>query len=247
MSKIVTYSKKGGNGSGLSLLERRNGNGKRPLTMVLGKGRMLKQTLQMWERLGYDMEAVRIAKRERKMIAETGDFRVLLAKDGDVPIYVQHGAADLGISGRDVLWESQAKVLVPLLLGDRIPSGHCRLSLIAPQATRDRNWRLVHNLTIASKYATVTREYVDQQGLGAQVIGLSGNIELALVCGIADLIVDIVQTGTTLRENDLVEIDTILHSEACLIVNRASQKLRPVEIRRLIGQLDAQMAQPLAA
>ena len=210
----------------------------RPLTIVLGKGRMLKQTLGLWEQLGYNMEAVRVAKKERKMIAETGHFRVLLAKDSDVPIYVQHGAADIGISGRDNLLESQTAVLIPLLLGDLIPDSRCRLSLIAPKAQQHRNWRLVHNLTIASKYANLTRDYVDQKGLGAQVIQLMGNVELAPACGIADLIVDIVQTGTTLRENDLVEIDYLLHSEACLIVNRASQKLRPVEIRRLIGQLE---------
>ncbi len=210
-----------------------------PLTLALGKGRMLEATLALWERLGYGMEAVRVARRERKMIAETDAFRVLLAKDGDVPIYVEQGAADLGIAGRDVLWESGVNVLVPLLLGNLIPSSRCRLSLISPESARERNWRLVHDLTIASKYPNVAREYVDQQGLGAQVIGLSGNIELAPACGMADLIVDIVQTGTTLRENDLVEIDVILQCEACLIVNRAAQKLRPTEIRSLVERLEA--------
>jgi ATP phosphoribosyltransferase len=202
---------------------------------------MLEQTLQLWEKLGFDMQPVRVAHRERKMIAQAPPFRVLLAKDGDVPIYVEHGAADLGIAGRDVVWETQAKILVPLLLGELIPRSICRLSLIAPKATRSRNWRLVHNLTIASKYPTITRQYVNQEGFGAQVIGLSGNIELAPACGMADLIVDVVQTGITLRENDLVEIDTILECEASLIVNRASHKLRPREIRGLVEQLEALM------
>jgi ATP phosphoribosyltransferase len=210
-----------------------------PLTIVLGKGRLLDETLALWDRLGFDMEPVRRAQRERKMIAETGSLRVLLAKDADVPTYVEQGAADLGISGRDVLWETQAKVLVPLLMGHLIPSSRCRLSLIAPLETCDHNWRLAHDLTIASKYPNVAREYVDRQGLGARVIGLHGNVELAPASGMADLIVDVVQTGTTLRENALVEIDTVLECEACLIVNRASHKLRPVEIRGLIERMEA--------
>ncbi len=199
---------------------------------------MLEPTLALWERLGYPMESVRAAQRDRKMIAEAGLFRVLLAKDGDVPIYVEQGAADIGITGRDVLWESGVDVLVPLLLGALIPASRCRMSLITPRASQERNWRLAHDLTIATKYPNVAREYVDQQGLGAQVIGLSGNIELAPICGMAELIVDIVQTGTTLRENDLVEIDTLLEVEACLIVNRASHKLRPIELRALVEQLE---------
>lgn len=210
-----------------------------PLTLALGKGRMLEETLRLWESLGYEMEPVRVAMRERKMIAETGAFRVLLAKDGDVPIYVEQGAADIGIAGRDVLRETGANVLVPLALGGLIPASRCRLALISPNGTRERNWRLAHDLTIATKYPSITREYVDRHGLGAQVIGLSGNVELAPACGMADLIVDVVQTGTTLRENDLSEIDTILECEACLIVNRASHKLRPTEIQKLIEQLGA--------
>lgn len=208
------------------------------LTLALGKGRMFEETLKLWERLGYDMAPVRVAREERKMIAVAPPFRVLLAKDPDVPIYVERGAADLGIAGRDVLWETGANVLVPVMLGALIPASRCRLALIAPDATRRRNWRLVHDLTIATKYPAVAREYVDRMGLGAQVIGLNGNIELAPACGMADLIVDIVQTGTTLRENDLVEIETILACEACLIVNRASQKLRPLELRDIVERLE---------
>lgn len=208
------------------------------LTLVLGKGRMFDATLELWERLGYRMEAVRLARAERKMIAIAPPFRVLLAKDPDVPIYVEQGAADLGIAGRDVIWESGVNVLVPLALGALIPASRCRLALISPNATRERKWRLAHELTIATKYPTITRDYVDRTGLGAQVIGLSGNIELAPACGMADLIVDIVQTGATLRENDLVEIETILECEASLIINRAAQKLRPVEMREIVERLE---------
>lgn len=208
------------------------------LTLALGKGRMFNDTLELWERLGYDMEPVRTARAERKMIAIAPPFRVLLAKDPDVPIYVEQGAADLGVAGRDVVWESGVNVLVPLSLGDLMPASRCRLALISPHATQERNWRLAHDLTIATKYPAITLDYVNRTGLGAQVIGLSGNIELAPACGMAELIVDIVQTGATLRENDLVEIETILECEASLIVNRAAQKLRPVEIRALVERLE---------
>jgi ATP phosphoribosyltransferase len=211
------------------------------LTLALGKGRMFDDTLELWERLGYDMEPVRLAKADRKMIAIAPPFRVLLAKDPDVPIYVEQGAADLGIAGRDVLWESGVNVLVPLALGALIPASRCRLALISPNSTRDHNWRRAHDLTIATKYPAIARDYVDRMGLGAQVIGLSGNIELAPACGMADLIVDIVQTGTTLRENDLVEIETILECEASLIMNRASQKLRPIEMREIVERLETEM------
>lgn len=211
------------------------------LTLALGKGRMLDQTLGLFEQIGFDMGPVRQAHRERKMIGYSGDnrLRVLLAKDGDVPVYVEHGTADVGIAGRDVLWEQGADVLVPLLLGQAMPSSRCRMVLAAPQPQAARDLRRAHDLRIATKYPNVAREYLLGCGLSAEVLSLSGNIELAPASGLADLIVDIVQTGTTLRENDLVELETLLACEACLIVNRASQKLRSAEIRALVAGLEA--------
>lgn len=212
----------------------------RPLVVALGKGRLFADATALFERIGYGMEPVRRALDERKMMTddETGRLRFLLAKDADVPVYVEHGTADMGIVGRDVLWESDADVLVPLLLGDLIPESRCRLVLAAPRERQDRNLRLAHDLRIATKYPNITRTYLWQQGLSAEVMGLSGNIELAPAAGLADLIVDITQTGTTLRENDLVVLDTILRVEACLIVNRASHKLRPGEIQAIVNALE---------
>lgn len=211
-----------------------------PLTLALGKGRLLEQSLALFERMGYDMDSVRQAHRDRKMIGLEGDgrLRVLLAKDPDVPVYVEHGTADVGIAGREVLWERGSDVLVPLLLGALIPESRCRLVLAAPRSLSARNLRRFHDLRIATKYPNIARDYASRQGLSAEVLGLSGQIELAPASGLADAIVDIVQTGTTLRENDLVELDTILPVEACLIVNRAAQKLRPAEIKDLITRLE---------
>src|SRR5690606_9653993 len=132
-----------------------------PLTVALGKGRLLEQSLALFERLGYDMAPVRQAHAERKMIGLEGEgrLRVLLAKDPDVPVYVEHGTADLGISGRDVLWERGSDVLVRLRLGALIPESRCRLMLATPKALRERNLRRFHDLRIATKYPNITRDY----------------------------------------------------------------------------------------
>ncbi|HBY95274.1 MAG: ATP phosphoribosyltransferase [Ardenticatenaceae bacterium] len=211
-----------------------------PLTLALGKGRLLDQSLAVFERLGYDMNPVRQAHRERKMIGldADGHLRALLAKDPDVPVYVEHGTADIGIAGREVLRERGSDVLVPLLLGALLPDSCCRLVLAAPRALTRRNLRRFHDLRIATKYPNIARDYASRQGLSAEILGLSGQIELAPASGLADVIVDIVQTGTTLRENDLVELDTIFSVEACLIVNRAAQKLRPTEIKALVTSME---------
>lgn len=218
-------------------------SGERPLTVALGKGRLLEGSLALLESLGFEMTPVRDAVRERRMIAHSPPLRLLLAKDADVPVYVEQGAADLGIAGRDVLRESDVDVLVPVALGDLLPAGRCRLALIAPRAGAARNWRLAPHLIIASKYPGVTRRYIEREGISGQVIGLSGSVELAPASGMADLIVDIVQSGTTLRENDLVELETLLECEACLIVNRASHKLRRREIRPIIDGLERRVAE----
>ncbi|MDQ7030196.1 MAG: ATP phosphoribosyltransferase [Ardenticatenia bacterium] len=214
--------------------------GNRPLVVAIGKGRLFEESLRLFECMGYDVAPVRRALAERRMLADEGTSRLrfLLAKDRDVPIYVEHGVADVGIAGRDVLWESGTDVLVPLLLGHLMPTSRCRLVLAGPRTWQERNLRLAHNLRVATKYPNVAREYVWRRGLSAEVLGLSGNVELAPASGLADLIVDIVQTGTTLRENNLVELETILDVEACLIVNRAAQKLRPNAIQGLLEALE---------
>lgn len=212
----------------------------RPLVVALGKGRLFPETTRAFDRMGYEMQPVRTALDERKMLAEdgTGRLQFLFAKDADVPVFVEHGAADIGIAGRDVLWEKDVDVFVPLLLGDLVPTSRCRLVLAGPRSWQDRKLRLAHDLRIATKYPSITRQYLWQRGLSAEVMGLSGNIELAPAAGLSDLIVDITQTGTTLRENDLVILDTILRVEACLIVNRASQKLRPDDVREIVDALE---------
>jgi ATP phosphoribosyltransferase len=160
-------------------------------------------------------------------------FSFMVVKPTDVPIYVEHGAADLGIVGQDVLCEEQRDVYEPLGLG----FGRCRLVVAGPPEVRDENLHLLRRLRVATKYPRLARQHFLEQGISAEVVSLSGSVELAPQVGLADLIVDVVDTGRTLRENDLVEITEIMTSETCLIVNRASHKLRLEEINHLLKRI----------
>jgi ATP phosphoribosyltransferase len=183
----------------------------------------------------------------RKLILETDDPRVqyFMAKPSDVPTFVEYGAADLGICGLDVLREGGRDVYEPLLL----PSGHCRLSLAGPADRPDTPLRYESQMRVATKYPNLTTEFFRQRGVNAEIIKLYGNIELAPLVGLADLIVDIVSTGNTLRANGLVEIRTILHSQDVLIANRASYRLKSVAVQRVIAALrqSAEQDQPIPA
>ncbi len=207
------------------------------LTVALPKGRLLGRAREMLRLLACpDLD---LHDDSRKLVYEdrSGQWRFILAKAGDVPIYVEHGAADAGIVGLDALRESGCDVYAPLPLG----FGRCRIVLAAPQARAEQSQhhslRLQTGLRIATKYPRIARTYFLERGISVEVIGLSGSVELAPAVGLADLLVDIVDTGTTLRENDLVEIEELMRSEAYLIVNRASYVLRSERIKALISGL----------
>ena len=204
-----------------------------PLTIALPKGRMLAPAAALFRHLGWRCEldngSRQLLVTETKASEET--IRFLLAKPADVPVYVEYGAADVGIVGQDVLWESGRDVYEPLHLG----FGRCRLMLAGRPSQRDRDFRLATGLRVATKYPGLTRSYFQQRGLSVEIIPLTGSIELAPLVGLADLVVDVVETGRTLRENGLVEIDQIADCQAVLIVNRVAHRLRLAEIRRLIA------------
>ncbi len=204
-----------------------------PLRVALPKGRLLQPCLELFQELGcVDLMGILSTRRLLWDESEQG-FSFMVVKPTDVPIYVEHGAADLGIVGHDVLCEEQRDVYEPLGLG----FGRCRLVVAGPPEVRDENLHLRRRLRVATKYPRLARQHFLKQGLSAEVVSLSGSVELAPQVGLADLIVDVVDTGRTLRENNLVEITEILSSEACLIVNRASHKLRLREINRLMRQI----------
>jgi ATP phosphoribosyltransferase len=207
-----------------------------PLTVALPKGRLLEPAAALFRRHGWRCE---LGNGSRQLLVTeedvaTGAIRFLLVKPADVPVYVEYGAADLGIVGQDVLWESGRDVYQPLRLG----FGQCRLVLAGLPSQRERNFRLATGLRVATKYPSLARAHFQQQGLSVEIIPLTGSIELAPLVGLADLVVDVTETGQTLRENGLVELEEILTCQAMVIVNRVAYRLRLEEIRQLLAALD---------
>ena len=207
------------------------------LTVALPKGRMQDQVLDLFRAVGYPVD--REGASGRKLVFEdaTGRLRFVLAKPADVPIYVEYGAADLGVVGEDVLRESDRDLHEPLMLG----LGRCHLALAGPPEMRQRSLRLEATLRVASRYPNLSRDYFQRRGIAAEIIPLSGSVELAPALGLADLVVDLVATGRTLRENGLVELEGIMESQAILVVNRVSHKLRLRSIDKLIAKLAAEI------
>jgi ATP phosphoribosyltransferase len=202
------------------------------LTVAMAKGRLLGSSIKLLRRAGYEIPD--LGNGTRRLTAEgSNGLRFLLVKPDDVPTYVEYGAADIGIVGRDVVEESGRDVYEPLLLG----FGQCRLVVAGPIDVGHVPLRLRPNVRVATKYPRLARDYFVGQGLSVEIVTLRGSVELAPMTGLADLIVDLVDTGQTLRDNGLVELSTILESQACLIVNRASHKLRLAAINELIEHI----------
>ncbi|MBA2667191.1 MAG: ATP phosphoribosyltransferase [Trueperaceae bacterium] len=164
---------------------------------------------------------------ERAMRYDAGDAMVTLMRNADVPTYVELGVADAGVVGKDVLLETGARVYEPADLG----FAACRLSLVRPRGATGTVER------VATKYPRLATEYLRRIGSSAEVVKLTGNVELACLTGLADAVVDVVQTGETLRANGLEEVDVILRSSARFVVNRAALKLRGDVLRPLIAAL----------
>ena len=189
------------------------------LTLALPKGRLLTPALDLLKRTGVNG----IDESSRRLIFDDPErgLRVLILKPADVPSYVEYGAADLGIVGKDILLEQEPDVYEPLDL----KFGFCRLVVAEPEelwrVDDPAKWSWVR---VATKYPNLTERYFSERGIQVEIIRLDGSIELAPLVGLADRIVDLVQSGETLRANGLVEVAEIVQSTARLIVNRASLK-----------------------
>lgn len=201
----------------------------RPIILALPKGRILEEAAQVFARAGYDLSPV--FGDNRKLVHECGQIRVLVLRNSDVPTYVAHGAADVGVVGSDVLEEENRDLYEPLDLG----IGKCRM-IVAERAGQPIDPS--SHLRIATKYPRTTRAYLHQNGVTAEVIELSGAIELGPLTGLCDRIVDITQTGETLRQNGLVEIDTIADVSARLVINPARLKLDGERLGSMIDALE---------
>ena len=202
------------------------------VTVALPKGRLAEEAVRFLADAGLavpsDLES------SRQLILSTGDgFRYLLAKPGDVPTYVAHGAADIGIVGLDVLRESREDLYEPLML----PFGYCRLSVAAPKDRPKRPLRLETRPRVATKFPNLAESFFRSRGVSSDIIVLKGSVELAPLVGLSDMIVDLVQTGSTLEANNLEEIEVIMPSQAVLVVNRASYRLNERLMDDLIARL----------
>lgn len=210
----------------------------RPLTLALPKGRLLRPALDLLRRVGVDGVPDDESRRLIFTDAIRG-LRLLVLKPLDVPTYVEYGAADLGIVGKDILLEQEPDVYEPLDLG----FGSCRLVVAEPKGLWERDdpakWSWVR---VATKYPNLTRRYFADRGIQVEVVRLDGSIELAPLVGLAERIVDLVQSGETLRANGLVEVAEILSSTARLVVNRAAQKTAFQAVSRFVGELRAGVA-----
>ncbi|MBD5094501.1 MAG: ATP phosphoribosyltransferase [Subdoligranulum sp.] len=200
------------------------------LNIALPKGRLGDKVYELFSSIGYDCAA--IYEDNRKLVFENpaNGVRYLLVKPSDVAIYVEHGAADIGVVGKDVLLETQPDVYELLDLD----LGKCRLAVAAKNGWQEN---LSLPLRVATKYPHVAKEYYEAQGRQIEIIKLNGSIELAPLLGLSDVIVDIVETGTTLKENNLSVYATVAPSSARLIANKASYQFSAAEIDGICGKL----------
>ena len=196
------------------------------LTIALSKGRLAEQAIELLEKAGYDCTAAKEKSRKLILEDEKQGLRFILAKPADVPTYVEYGAADIGVVGKDTLLEEGRQLYEVIDLG----FGKCRMCVCGPKELKGK-LDTIPNKRVSTKYPNITRAYFeDYKRESVEIIKLHGSIELAPLIGLSDVIVDIVETGTTLRENGLEVIDRFLDISARLICGKASRLFRGAEI-----------------
>jgi ATP phosphoribosyltransferase len=204
------------------------------ITLAIPKGRLLAQLAPKLARLGFSKEC--LDERDRRLLRANDDesARLLLLKPDDIPTYVEHGAADAGVVGRDVLLERGADVFVPHDLG----IGRCRIAVAAPSGASDprREGRV---LRVATKYQKIATAHFAARGEEVEIIYLGGSVEIAPLVGLADCIVDVVETGETLRQNGLVVLENVCDISAVTVANRVSMKLARATLQSLLDRLAA--------
>ena len=203
------------------------------LTIALPKGKLFSLSANLFEKVSVTAE--HLSEKSRKLIISNDECKVrfIITKTSDVPTYVEYGAADIGVIGKDVLVESGQDVYELLDLG----FGKCRLMMAVPREERRSRLLDYAHTRVATKYPHIAEQFFAQQGMQMEYIKLNGSIELGPLVGLSESIVDIVETGTTLVENDLEEIAHIMDVSARLIVNRVSFKLKFDRIYRIVNDL----------
>lgn len=208
----------------------------KPLRIALTKGRLEKSTIALFEAIGYDCSQVINKGRRLILPIGNGEIEVVLAKAADVITYVEHGVCDLGVVGKDTILE-QGRIFYELL---DLGFGKCRFALAAPKG-KDFYHGYAEK-TIATKYPNVTKNFFEKRGMDVRIIKIEGSVELAPLVGLSDGIVDIVETGSTLKENGLEVIEDVVPVSARLIANIASLKLRKQEIEGLVDKIKEEIS-----
>ncbi len=203
------------------------------LTVALSKGRLLDPTVEFLTRAGIEVPEDILSSRRLIASDAAGEHRFMLVKPMDLPTYVEYGVAAVGICGRDVLLEVAPDLHQPLDLG----FGRCRLVLAGKKGDPAGNHNLLSTTRVATKYPRVAEKYFRSLGMPVEVIYLTGSVELAPNLGLAEEIVDLVETGRTLEENGLRVIEAIVESSARVVVNRASFHVQHAEVQGFLGKL----------
>ena len=208
----------------------------RYITIALAKGRLAHSTLEILEKVGVTCEEIK-DKSSRRLIFtnEERKLKFFLAKASDIPTYVEYGAADIGVVGKDTILEEGRKMYEVLDLG----LGKCRMCVAGPASAKE----LLHHgelIRVATKYPNIAKDYFyNKKHQTVEIIKLNGSIELAPIVGLSEVIVDIVETGSTLRENGLVVLEEIIDLSARMVVNEVSMKMEHERINKMITDLKA--------
>ncbi len=211
------------------------------INIALSKGRVLEETLPLLARAG--ITPTEDPNKSRKLIFDTNnpDIKLIIIRASDVPTYVQFGAADLGVSGKDVLMEYDGEGIYELL---DLNIARCRLMVAEPEqlAKKDdpEKWT---RLRIATKYVNITKKHFAAKGIQTDIIKLYGSMELAPLVGLADRIVDLVSTGATMKANKLVEVEHIADISSWLVANKASMKMKHEAVKALVDKLKAAVSE----
>ena len=204
------------------------------LNVALPKGRLGEKVYAMFEKAGFECPSIK--ENNRKLIFENEEVgvRYFWVKPSDVAIYVERGAADIGVAGKDILLEYEPDLYELLDLN----IGKCRMAVAAKADFHDDPQR---TLTVATKFSNITQQFYASQGRDIDIVHLNGSIELAPILGLSDVIVDIVETGTTLKENHLEVVETIAPISARLIANKASFKFKGAQIETIVQEIAKQV------
>ena len=204
------------------------------LTFALAKGRLAKTAMKMFEQIGIECEEMKDEKtRKLIFVNEELKLKFFLAKASDVPTYVEYGAADIGIVGKDTILEEERKLYEVLDLG----FGKCTMCVCGPESAKEllKNHSMIR---VASKYPKIAKDYFyNKKHQTVEIIKLNGSVELAPIVGLSDVIVDIVETGTTLKENGLGVLEEVCPLSARMVVNQVSMKMEDERIRKIINDL----------